>query len=1300
MAETRSLTTSYKLNNSGFKKGMDEVVNKLNEYNKALVENQYKQRDCNKAISEAKKHLKELEKETDNGKRADEEQRKQMEALNRTIEEETVRLSQLRTEQASIRSLISQTTRTLTEHNDQWTVLKGTLANLASDTLQKLGRGLKNIVSDVIRTGESFSASMSEVGAISGATAEELQQLEDAARLYGSTTRYSATEAADALKYMALAGWNAQQSIDGLPAVLNLAAASGMDLGKASDIVTDYITAFGLSVDDAARFVDIMSYAMSNSNTTTEMLGEAYKNCAATAHSMGISVEEVTAVLMTMANAGVKGGEAGTTLNTLMTRLATDTKGCASALKEYGVEVYDATGSMNSLSDILSGMVGVWDTLTQEQQANLSKMIAGTNQYAGFQTVMQGMSKAAKDAGMSFDDYTKALESCDGTAQKMASTMSDNLSGDMKAMQSALDELKLKIFDDAEQPLRNIVQWITRNGIPALEALVKNIDKIIPVVVAATAAMVSYKAALAVESIIKGVQQGLAALRAARIADTAATEAEAAAQTALNTAQAANPIGLLVGAIGGLVAGLVSVAMMTNTAAAETKNYNQELEELLKKQSEAEADAAAEAKRIELLKTEYDELKDKTSLTVREKERLNAVCEELAGKLGITTEELKTQEGAYRDLTGEVENYIRKLKEQTKYEYYSDIIAEAQKSAVKAEDEIQKLSKAVSLLATGSKKDFSEALEMFQALGISTDDLDDAINEAERQINEYRKQLEKANAVMKDAEESYLALGDSADDATDSIETLNETADDGTKSLEDLKQEAEESSKKLEELAKESKNLQSQSNSLRSEMNSLANSMKQLESGEALSLSTLLDLIDKYPEYAAELSAAAGNADLQKQALEKLFEAKKNDYILTQQAAIDNIEASKELTKQTLSDLEKQAKAYETMGTVVSSIAGITGGAIAQIAASLRGATLSTQIAALKYEIGTADDLIESYQKKIELVRNMTFSDLASSAGTSRSGTGTSGSGSVKTVTEKEERNHTYNYKDESYTATYSYNKGEYDAEKDADAEAKAYIGVIDRAKQLGKVTLYEEINNLKSLLEWEKISADQRYEIRLRLYKAQEQLAKDIAADRKDLDEKAAKAAEEAANKLLENQKLALAAYNRLVEGRIEQLDAEGKAAQENADKQIAAIDAVMQKRKEEQADAKRQKELDRINAKLQYQQMSEFERMSLERRKQDILNEQAEISFERMMENQKSMISGTAAAIQNKNAQAIAGLQAAQTQAADRMAYLQGSQTYDQRVKNNSVTQNLTIVQNGMSDDQALKLLANRIKRELGVV
>ena len=252
--------------------------------------------------------------------------------------------------------------------------------------------------------------------------------------------------------------------------------------------------------------------------------------------------------------------------------------------------------------------------------------------------------------------------------------------------------------------------------------------------------------------------------------------------------------------------------------------------------------------------------------------------------------------------------------------------------------------------------------------------------------------------------------------------------------------------------------------------------------------------------------------------------------------------------------------------------------------------------------------------------------------------------------------------------------------------------------KALGKMTVNEEIRNLQSLVKWENISSDQRYEIRQKLYKAQQELAKAMDEEQKKRDEASLKAAEEAAGKLTERQNLALAAYNRLVNGRIEALNAESKAAQENADKQIAAIDAVMQKRRQEQEDEKRQKELDLINAKLQYQQMDEFARMSLERRKQDILNEQANVSFARLMENQKSMISGTAAAIQNKNAQAIAGLQAAQTQASDRIAYLQGRQTYDQRVSNNPVSVNISLMQNGMTNDQFLKRLSNEVLKALG--
>lgn len=267
MAE-KGLTVRMKTDTSGFKKGMDEVVKELEKYNKALVDNQYKQRDCNKVINDAKKRIKELNETQKEKGKLDENEEKELKKLTETIEEEKVKLSQLRTEQASLRNVISQTTQSLTDNNDKWTVLKGTLANLASDVLKKLAAQIVSIGKDVIQTGEQFSASMSEVGAISGATAEELNELETAARLYGATTKFSATEAADALKYMALAGWNSQQAIAGLPAVLDLAAASGMDLGRASDIVTDYITAFGLEVEDASRFVDIMSYAMMLYNKT------------------------------------------------------------------------------------------------------------------------------------------------------------------------------------------------------------------------------------------------------------------------------------------------------------------------------------------------------------------------------------------------------------------------------------------------------------------------------------------------------------------------------------------------------------------------------------------------------------------------------------------------------------------------------------------------------------------------------------------------------------------------------------------------------------------------------------------------------------------------------------------------------------------------------------------------------------------------------------------------------------------------------------------------------------------------
>ena len=321
-------------------------------------------------------------------------------------------------------------------------------ATLATVGISKALGEIRDACMDCINTAGNFESSMSNVEALSGATGEELTALSDKAKEMGATTKFTAGESADALSYMALAGWNTQSMLEGISPVLNLAAAANMDLAQASDIVTDYLTAFGLKASDTTHFVDVMAYAMANSNTNVIQLGEAYKACAATATSLGYSVEETTAVLATMANAGVKGGEAGTALNAIFTRLATNTKECGDTLAEYGVQIYDAHGNMQSLSSILTGMAGIWDTLTDQEQANLAKVIAGTNQYSKLQTIMAGCSEAAAEGGQSFADYTAALNDCAGSADKMAGTMLDNMNGRLTLMQSAADGLKIAIGED------------------------------------------------------------------------------------------------------------------------------------------------------------------------------------------------------------------------------------------------------------------------------------------------------------------------------------------------------------------------------------------------------------------------------------------------------------------------------------------------------------------------------------------------------------------------------------------------------------------------------------------------------------------------------------------------------------------------------------------------------------------------------------------------------------------------------------------------------------------------------------
>lgn len=289
-----------------------------------------------------------------------------------------------------------------------------------------------------VKTFSTFEESMANVQAVTGASSETMEKLEEKARSMAKETVYSASECADALYYMGLAGWNAEEMTDGLPAVLNLAAAAQMDLGNASDIVTDYLTAFGLKATDASGFVDQLAFAMSNSNTDVEQLGEAYKNVAATSTQLGYSLEDTTAALMVMADSGIKGGEAGTALASIMTRLGNDVSGCRGQLELYGVEVYDSQGNVKSLSSILSGMQSVWRGLTDEEKSNLSYTVAGKTAQAELMTVM-GESTGA------FEQYRQGLLGCNDAAKEMVEIQNETLSAQLKILKSRFEEMCITI---------------------------------------------------------------------------------------------------------------------------------------------------------------------------------------------------------------------------------------------------------------------------------------------------------------------------------------------------------------------------------------------------------------------------------------------------------------------------------------------------------------------------------------------------------------------------------------------------------------------------------------------------------------------------------------------------------------------------------------------------------------------------------------------------------------------------------------------------------------------------------------
>ena len=320
---------------------------------------------------------------------------------------------------------------------------------------------------DTIDTYGNFESTMSKVKAISGATASDMEKLNAKAKKMGATTKFTATEAAEALTYMGMAGWKSKEMLGGIEGIMQLAAASGEDLGTTSDIVTDALTAFKLQAKDAGHFADVLAVASSNANTNVKLMGETFKYVGSMAGALGYSIEDVGLSVGLMANSGIKSSMAGTELNSIFTRLATNTKGARDEIEKLGVKFYNTDGSARSWSTVLSELRIKTAKMTQAERTNFANKVAGQRAQAGLIAMLTASKK-------DYDKLTESINNADGAAQKMSNTMLDNMQGSFTLLQSAVDGVKIRLGERLSPYLRQFATWLT-GKMPKVEQAVDNV---------------------------------------------------------------------------------------------------------------------------------------------------------------------------------------------------------------------------------------------------------------------------------------------------------------------------------------------------------------------------------------------------------------------------------------------------------------------------------------------------------------------------------------------------------------------------------------------------------------------------------------------------------------------------------------------------------------------------------------------------------------------------------------------------------------------------------------------------------
>lgn len=722
---------------------------------------------------------------------------------------------------------------------DQTSVFGDVLkANLASEAIiagvKKLAEGVKEIAEGAVEVGTEFEASMSNVAATMGMTAEEInagskeyEKLAAAAKECGKTTKYSASESADALNYLALAGYDVEKSVATLPKVLDLAAAGGLDLAYASDLVTDSMAAMNMGVDKLDGYIDQMAKTSQKSNTSIAQLGEATLVCAGTVTLTEQKLETMNAELGILANNGIKGAEGGTHLRNILLALSAPTEKAEIALKKLNVEAADSEGNMRDLNAIMTDLNRALEGMSSTEKTQIINRIFNKTDIAAVNALLKG-------TGEEFDNLQKELQNCSGAAADMAETMNNNLKGKVTILKSSLEALGIstheifdgdmkKVVDGATDAVGKLQQSIEKGnlgvslnkmskalgefcegaidaGEDALPVLIDGLTWILDnadIVIAGITGIVA--ANVTMGTVIPAIEAAIKAAMAAWKAYQAANEGATVSQWLLNAAMSANPAGILVTAVAALTAAVSAYILLNKDNIVqidETTRKTKELVEESKRLNESYAGSIAEKQNsrremenerivVGKLVNELKDLQAKTSLTATEQARQRGIIEELNAKFPGLNLAIEEQTGLLNMSTEALEKNVEAMMAMDRANAAREDMAklaqeqyEAEKQLVELEEQLADQKKQVAAAQENYNSVMERANELY---GEQTDlygTLGMAEQEALRVAKEGQSELEEQITATKDSISSFAEQYYTCIDYISEDETLAKAAAD------------------------------------------------------------------------------------------------------------------------------------------------------------------------------------------------------------------------------------------------------------------------------------------------------------------------------------------------------------------------------------------------------------------------------------------------------------------------------------------------------------------------------------------